>query len=69
MSIHSIAEGHAFFFLWLLKKENHALGGPTIAKIKPKTKATRRWTLRRGMKKPNPYGDYKIVHAGTKEWR
>lgn len=68
MSIHSIAEGHAFYCHWLVKREDHALGGPPIALIKPKTKATRRWTMINRKKKYNPYGEYTVVFKGTKEF-
>lgn len=68
MTSHSFEEGHTFYCKWLVVREEHALGGPPIASIKQKTKDLRRWTFKKRMKRPNPYGNYTIIHKGTKEY-
>lgn len=60
----SISAGHAFYCEWLLPRQDHALGGPPIAKPKRKLKASRAW----GQKRHNPYGEYIVIHKGTREW-
>lgn len=63
MTLHACAEGHKIYLEWLERQrpERLNLGGEIQ---QPK--------IRRGRHpnapKPNWAGDYKVIHAGTKEW-